>query len=939
MLAEGTSSDRITFAASDTVECWQGINFIWTNSNGQDSSKLVNCRITFGYADRAGGYTTNRSGGAVSLYNSPDVLIKNCLLNKNHATEKGGAIYLDGSNPTIIDNIICNNSAPYGGAIFSHYATLTIQGGVIEHNEAEYGGAFYFNGADPTLSGIAIRNNNAKFGGGIYMYGGSTPVFDPVNLCNLYMNYACAAGLDICGTGWNGGPVAVNVDTFTVINPNSHFAYPFSEFTFNIQNGVIEQTSEDLYVSMTGSDENTGTDPSEPLQTLYMAMMKIIADETDTAVVHLAEGVYSEGASGEVLPVNLRSYVSIVGTGMDDVTVYGEDKNQLAYCYDDNSFYIRDLNFQGGFAEDGGGLYLEHYSNPSFLNVKIHLNNATGNGGGLYCYDHSNPAFDTVYFENNTAEGNGGGIYINSYSNPVFHKVNLYSNTANYGGGGLMARLYCDFTMDDVLINANSASYGGGMALHFYCDADISNSNIINNSGISYPGYPAQGGGVSTTYGSYPVFYNVDVSGNESDNIGGGIYCSSFILFENGKINDNSAQVNGGGMYISGGVTDEKFVNIEICNNQTTDFYGGAIFLSSGTPEFINATITNNQDFNEDGAGVYSRNSNPVFKNSILWDNTPDEILLGSGGNVTAEYSDIEGGWTGTGNIDSNPLFLYPATGNFTLQDISPCIDSGNPDTTGMNLPETDLSGNPRITNNIIDMGAYEYLEGVYTIQLDLNVFLEGPFNGTDMNTDLAASGMLTLSQPYNTSPWNYDGDESVAAIPNSEVVDWVLVEIRDADYSSNATPSTTIARQAGFLLRDGSIVSLDGSSPLEFNNISINNSFFYLVWHRNHLGIMSSIGNILSGYTIVNFYVSDGAVYNSSYGGYKELTPGIWGMVAGDANGDGNINTGDKTVWGAEAGTKGYQPADHNLDSQVNNKDKNEIWLINNGDECQVPE
>ena len=172
-----------------------------------------------------------------------------------------------------------------------------------------------------------------------------------------------------------------------------------------------------------------------------------------------------------------------------------------------------------------------------------------------------------------------------------------------------------------------------------------------------------------------------------------------------------------------------------------------------------------------------------------------------------------------------------------------------------------------------------------------------------------------------------------------NNIVDWVLVEIRDATSSSNATPSTMVAHQTGFLLRNGSIVSLDGSSPLEFNNISINNSFFYLVWHRNHLGIMSSIGNILSGYTIVNFYVSDGAVYNSSYGGYKELTPGIWGMVAGDANGDGNINTGDKTVWGAEAGTKGYQPADHNLDSQVNNKDKNEIWLINNGDECQVPE
>jgi hypothetical protein len=930
LLAEGNSSDQITIAASDTIECWQGIDFIWSSTNGQDSSKLVNCRITFGYADK---------GGAVSFYNSPDVLIKNCLLNKNHALEKGGAIYLDGSDPTLINNIICNNSAQNGGAIFLNYGSQIITGGIIENNEAVYGGAFYLKGADPTFSGVTIRNNNAKFGGGIYMYGGSTPVFDPVNLCNLHMNYAYGAGLDLCGIGWNGGPVAVNVDTFSVINPNSHFAYPISEYTFNIQNGIVEQTTQDLYVSMTGSDENTGTDPLNPLKTMYMAMMKIMADETDTAVVYLATGAYSEDLTGEVMPVNWRGNVSLIGTGMKTVSIYGEEKNQILYCYDDSNFHIRDLSFQDGYAEDGGAVYFDHYTYANINNVEFLNSYATGNGGGLYCNDHSSPSFDTVYIKNNTAEGSGGGIYLNSNSNPVFHKVDLYSNTANYGGGGLLARLYCDFTMDDVLIDANSASYGGGLGIDFYSDPVITNTNIINNNADTYTGYPAKGGGVSTTYGSFPVFFNVDISGNESDNIGGGMYCSSNILFENGKINNNSALVNGGGIYLNGATTDEKFINTEICQNQVTDNYGGAIYLISGIPEFINTTIAHNQDFNEDGAGIFCHNSNPVFKNSILWDNTPDEILLGSNGDATIEYSDIEGGWTGTGNIDSDPLFVFPTTGNFTLQETSPCIDTGNPDTTGMNLPETDLSGNPRITNGVIDMGAYEYLEGVFNKQLNITVFLEGPFNGTDMNTDLAASGMLPLSQPYNTPPWNYDGDESVAAIPNSDVVDWVLVEIRDATSSSTATPSTMVARQAGFLLSDGSIVSLDGSSVLEFTNLYFNNFFYYLVWHRNHLGIMTSIGEALSGNTWINFTVSDGGVYNSSYGGYKELAPGVWGMVAGDTNGDGDINTADKTVWGTEAGSSSYKQADNNLDSQVSNKDKNDIWLINIGNECQVPE
>ncbi len=58
---------------------------------------------------------------------------------------------------------------------------------------------------------------------------------------------------------------------------------------------------------------------------------------------------------------------------------------------------------------------------------------------------------------------------------------------------------------------------------------------------------------------------------------------------------------------------------------------------------------------------------------------------------------------------------------------------------------------------------------------------MEGPFNGTDMNTDLTDLTYVPLNQPYNTSPWNYTGTESVGSIPNSDVVDWILIELRDA--------------------------------------------------------------------------------------------------------------------------------------------------------------
>jgi len=71
----------------------------------------------------------------------------------------------------------------------------------------------------------------------------------------------------------------------------------------------------------------------------------------------------------------------------------------------------------------------------------------------------------------------------------------------------------------------------------------------------------------------------------------------------------------------------------------------------------------------------------------------------------------VEGGYTGTGNIDSDPLFVDAENGNYHLSDYSPAIGAGT--TTG--APTTDIEANPRPnpagTNP--DMGAYENPYGV----------------------------------------------------------------------------------------------------------------------------------------------------------------------------------------------------------------------------------
>lgn len=222
-------------------------------------------------------------------------------------------------------------------------------------------------------------------------------------------------------------------------------------------------------------------------------------------------------------------------------------------------------------------------------------------------------------------------------------------------------------------------------------------------------------------------------------------------------------------------------------------------------------------------------------------------------------------------------------------------------------------------------------------ISVDLTVFLEGPCNGTEMSTYLCTCSAIPLAQPYFIEPWNYEGSESVAVMPGN-AVDWILVELRDAPAASAATPATMVARQAGLLLNDGSIVATDGTSPLQFNN-TIVNGLYPVVYHRNHLAVMSAGEVTLSGenYTY-DFTTGSGQAYGT--GSLKLMTGGMWCMISGDIDASGTIDDGDHlTEWDPNAGTAGYSPADLNLDQQVNNIDKDNYWVPNDGMGTNVPQ
>jgi hypothetical protein len=221
---------------------------------------------------------------------------------------------------------------------------------------------------------------------------------------------------------------------------------------------------------------------------------------------------------------------------------------------------------------------------------------------------------------------------------------------------------------------------------------------------------------------------------------------------------------------------------------------------------------------------------------------------------------------------------------------------------------------------------------------VDLKVFLEGPFNGTDMNTDLNEQLLIPLSNPYTSPPWNHLNTEGISAPPESNVVDWILVEFRDAPTAATATPATGIGSYAALLLNNGDIVNPYNYGPL-YLNYDINYHLFAVVFHRNHLSIMSAAPLTESGGNyIYDFTTGSGQAHGTD--AQKYMGSGRYGMYAGDFNADGVINLVDKSsIWFENTGKFGYYSSDGNLDGQGDNMDKNDYWFMNRDQTAQVPE
>ncbi len=219
-------------------------------------------------------------------------------------------------------------------------------------------------------------------------------------------------------------------------------------------------------------------------------------------------------------------------------------------------------------------------------------------------------------------------------------------------------------------------------------------------------------------------------------------------------------------------------------------------------------------------------------------------------------------------------------------------------------------------------------------VNLPLKVLLSGPFDPANslMDDQLRVASFLPTTQPYSSAPWNYSGTEITdtgifATTGNTAIVDWVLVEVRDA-----SAPATIILTTAGLLRRDGRVVDMDGVSDLVFSSLSAGN-YHIAIKHRNHLPIMTANPvsltktSVLVDFTTLPTYGSNAV----------QIIGGIQTLWSGDGNSDEAIDAADRSLIWNDRNQTLYSNSDVSMDGFIDASDRSLVWN-NRNKTAQLP-
>lgn len=413
------------------------------------------------------------------------------------------------------------------------------------------------------------------------------------------------------------------------------------------------------------------------------------------------------------------------------------------------------------------------------------------NWGGLYA---SGP--HRVLVEGCTFEG-GYGVRANRVSNLTLRNSVI---TKAREGAGAVDIFWSELLMEDCVISDNE---GSGIEAHLSDEAGIivRSTQILRNS---------KGGAEIAGTNSSSKIVGCTISNNSREFSGGGLQLHyTDIRVENCLISENSAIETwtgtggyGGGIEnSSSGGPNEPSPTIRNCMivGNTAAKHGGGVSASYATsPQLINSTLSDNTAELGGGSLYLFDDATPSVRNCILWSNGPNEIAHVDGTEPDVDYSDVDGGWPGTGNLNVSPQFVSSRSGNYRLLSTSPCIDAG----TGEGAPNEDFDGEPRPFGSSTDMGADEYLPCELQVQIFDAPYTVGhsqrlEFGGTTYNpcdatldydrVELQITGPLDYSKSIYKGPplLVAPGEDrpSALSLPVSPVAPFGRYEISVVDY------------------------------------------------------------------------------------------------------------------------------------------------------------
>jgi hypothetical protein len=662
-------------------------------------------------------------GGGIACYGASSANIMGNTLSLNESAWDGAGIYCEGSAPLISDNLIEKNiiGTPFaeGGGIYcGGGASPAIRNNTLLENEGLVGGGICSRFSSPEITGNILGYNLANAGGGIYCSDYSEVMAN--NL--LFENTAGIETLDDYSSG--GGILLEACDGATLVNNTL-----YGNSSFYTGGGISLENGSSVTVANTILWHNNA----------FEGPGIWIEDDVTLSVS------YSNLEGGKASVYVEYGGILDWGPGMIDADPCFDDEgsddyhlNAVSPCLDsgDNGAAgIPGNDFEGDvriFDGDGDGSAVVDMGCDEKISMRVPLDYATiqaaiaaapeGEGilvaPGTYVenIDYLGKAVhlkSTEGAESTVIDGNGVASVVTFVSGEWFGSV-LEGFTVTNGhascGGGINCLYASPTLIRNIICNNKATDAGGGICCKL--GGPVIHGNTIEHNDCSGSSGGGSGGGLACI-NAWPAIANNHIAKNTTWQFGGGIFfCQSTSVLVNNVLHGN------GGCYDGGGIAIIDACSLTLTNNSLH----GNMALSSG-------------------GGIFCDASSVTVSNTILWNDTAPSGPEIEATSITVAYCDVQGGWPGTGNIDEDPMFVDPATGDFHLDMDSPCLEKGDNGAAG--LPTEDFEGDPRIVYEKTDMGADEYNEGgkVFLVPADYPTIQAAIDYAADNDSVLVSAG------------------------------------------------------------------------------------------------------------------------------------------------------------------------------------------------------